>query len=62
MQTNKHYRKGDFVKTRKIMTADRCEFTAVGSITEPIAEEYKVSGAAVYEDGKWLLEDLGVLV
>lgn len=44
------------------LTADRCEFTAVGSITEPadepIAEEYRVSGAAVYEDGKWLLEYL----
>jgi len=40
---------------------DRCEFTAAGSITEPadvpVAEEYKVSCTAVYENGSWLLTD-----
>ncbi len=39
---------------------DRCEFTAVGSIEEPaevpVKEEYPVDGAAVLENGKWVLE------
>lgn len=43
------------------LTDDRCEFTAAGSITEPadvpVAEEYKVSCTAVYENGSWLLTD-----
>ena len=43
------------------LTDDRCEFTAAGSITEPadvpVAEEYKVSWTAVYENGSWLLTD-----
>ncbi|MGN0674663.1 MAG: hypothetical protein ACI4KG_02845 [Oscillospiraceae bacterium] len=42
------------------VSEDRCEFTAIGSIEEPaevpVKEEYPVDGAAVLENGKWVLE------
>lgn len=39
---------------------NRCEFTVTGSFTEPsdnpVEEPYTVTGVAVKEDGKWVLE------
>ena len=41
---------------------NRCEFTATGYIEEPaevpVKEDYPVSGAAVLENGKWVLEKM----
>lgn len=42
--------------------SERCEFSVTGYIQEPsdtpVQEEYTVSGAAVFENGEWVLEKM----
>lgn len=52
----------DCVITINSADENRCEFTATGYIEEPaevpVKEDYPVSGAAVFENGKWVLEKM----
>ncbi|MCI5905417.1 MAG: hypothetical protein MRZ61_09790 [Oscillospiraceae bacterium] len=52
----------DCVITINSADENRCEFTATGYIEEPaevpVKEDYPVSGAAVLENGKWVLEKM----
>lgn len=52
----------DCVITINSADENRCEFTATGYIEEPaevpVKVDYPVSGAAVFENGKWVLEKM----
>lgn len=52
----------DCVITIDSADENRCEFTATGYIEEPaevpVKEDYPVSGAAILENGKWVLEKM----